>query len=508
MSYLFLGDSNFRDLFTGYRERIESEIGRSIHFEFVTSVASVRTSLAEWTTEYEAIYIGCPMNEVSLKSRNNTKNREGIIESVLKDLYEAIHDIALKKEKVQFTITQPFLRQDPPWMETKLNNFREIQKKLHNTISPPNVHLGSEINLPDSGLKSDKVHLNQEGLETILTVVIHDMKVTERELVTASSVDDQEMEDETPPRPTRHNLRCTPGRKRRVLDDNSDDDNRSKKKKTKDQATINTVLDKLDQMMTEMRQDRATNQVRFERVEDRVETVVKEQENLKEEIEAIKKGDGTFAASVREDIDAVDNVNSRDTVIIKKMATDKVIPADKKELSNLILSVGKEVLKAVMGNDTCMKFIAPLFFKNDNRAPREGQRRELPPFKIIFRHLSDAIDFKDKAITASKDPSHILHKAYVACQQNVGTRIRLALLWGVADHLKKVEKKESWVNQSSPKPTLMIRQTGTLVKSYGFIEAMMNYGDKIEQKTKDEATKLAHRFYYGQVEKLFIAIKD
>ena len=81
------------------------------------------------------------------------------------------------------------------------------------------------------------------------------------------------------------------------------------------------------------------------------------------------------------------------------------------------------------------------------------------------------------------------------------------LLWGIVDVLKR-EKKEGWVNQSSPKPTLQVKQTGTLVKSYSYIDAISAYGEKIEQKILDDSTKLASRFFYGQVEKIFIILKD
>ncbi len=72
----------------------------------------------------------------------------------------------------------------------------------------------------------------------------------------------------------------------------------------------------------------------------------------------------------------------------------------------------------------------------------------------------------------------------------------------------KKEKKDSWVTQSSPKPSLMVKDVGTLVKTYSYIEAVTTFGDKIEAKILDEANGLAKRFFYGQVEKIFILLKD
>ena len=262
-------------------------------------------------------------------------------------------------------------------------------------------------------------------------------------------------------------------------------------------------------MMEDLHGDRSVNRARFDRLDEKLEETILVQENLKEQVEAMKQSDNTFSASIKEDLDAVENQGSRDTVIIKKLATDKVIPTDRKELSTMIMEAGKELLTDVLGADanTKFKFIAPLYFRNEKRVLKEGERNEYPPFKITFKHLTDAIVFKEKVILASKDKKSKLSGCYVSNQQNVGTRVRLMLLWGIVDALKK-EKKESWVNQSAPRPTLQVKQTGTIIKTFSYIEAISSYGERIEKKIIDEATKLAHRFFYGQVEKIFIILKD
>ncbi len=47
-----------------------------------------------------------------------------------------------------------------------------------------------------------------------------------------------------------------------------------------------------------------------------------------------------------------------------------------------------------------------------------------------------------------------------------------------------------------------------LVKTYSYIEAITTYGEKIDKKVIDDANKLASKFFYGQVEKVFIILKD
>jgi hypothetical protein len=516
MKILVIGDSNFRDLFASHADDIEKGTGAKVTFEYATSNMSTKTTLDEVDSSTEVIFIASPTNEISMKSKNNTKSREGIIESVLTELYETINMFAQKHERLMVVVCYPWIRQEPPWLEGKLPFYKDCLRKVHNLSCQQNIHLGSEIEITTEHLKPDKVHLNKEGLKFLNDHLIKDIKIAEKELTTRPEDEnddtmeslDTQTEFITPPSKPTRSLRKTPARNKRQNEEPGGEEVKNKKKKTGD-SKIDTVLDKLDLFMRELREDRKSNDQKFEKLEASIKETKLEQEEMKKEIKKIKEDDSCFAASVREDIDAMDNLNARDTVVIKKMATEKDAPADKKELSAFMVAIGKAVLTKVMGSDKGMKFIAPLYTRNERRVIREGtvQRKELPPFKIVFKLLSDAVEFKEKAIAASKDPAHMLYKSYIASQLNVGTRIRLQLMWSVVDHLKK-EKKEAWVSQSSPKPCLMVKQAGNMVKTYSFIETMMSYGEHIEEKVLDEATKLAHRFYYGQVEKVFIVLKD
>jgi hypothetical protein len=512
MKCLVIGDSNFRDLFISHEDEITKDSGVPVSFEYASSVTSIKTVLDDIDPDTSIVFIANPTNEVAQRSKNNTKSREGIIEAVMSELYDVINPFAQQNEKVMVVTCYPIARQDPPWLEGKLNFYKECLRKVHNSTSQGNVHLGSDIEIGLNLLKGDRVHLNKEGLKKLSGHLINDIKIAIRESNTYQDPDDQmespstQTEFVTPPTRVVRSLRKTPARNKRQNEESGEDEVRTKKKRS-NEGKIDTVLDKLDLFLKEMREERKTNTEKFTKIETVLQETKASQEEIKEEVKKLKEGDNCFSASVREDLDAMDNLNARDTVVIKKLATDQNIPSDKKELSTLIINAGKEILTQIMGNDSGMKFIAPLYYKNKRRVPKEGERKELPPFKIVFKHLSEAITFKEKTIAASKDPESKLYKAYVSTQQNVGTRVRLALLWGVASFLKK-DNKESWVSQSSPKPTLMVKQAGNTTKTYSFIEAMTSYGENIDKKTLEDASKLAKRFFYGQVEKIFIVLKD
>ena len=273
-------------------------------------------------------------------------------------------------------------------------------------------------------------------------------------------------------------------------------------------------LDKLDSIHDELVKDREQNKERFDNIEEKLEDTITTQKAMQDDIAKIKESDNGLLASMREDLDAMENAGARDTVIIKRYKIEGEMPADKKILSTMVLEIGKKLITTLLGDDKSMKYIAPLYFKNDKRPnarrgteEEEDGRVELPPFRITFKQLSDAILFKDKAIAASKEPGNDLHKCYISNQQNLATRIRSMLLWGIVDQFKK-EKKESWVSQSTNKPCLLIKEGGKFVKALGYLEAVTTYGEKIEQKVIMEATKQARRSFYGQVEKIFVILKD
>jgi hypothetical protein len=511
MNLCLVGDSNFRELFTTHKGDMERNLKVPIRFEYSTSVASTKTVLESPEFKPDIVFIACPTNEISQKSRNNTKSREGIIESVINDFLDVVSRIADKLGSTLFVICYPTLRLEPPWIEGKMDFYKETLRNILNSTNSGNIQLGSDLIIVQGDLKPDRVHFNKDGIKKLYDNLLSDMttSLTELEVLRTGDVcmndDSPSSASDTSTVTSQRSLRKTPARNKRHFEDI--DDGKASKKRKSNTAKIESVLDKLDLFMKELREDRGRNDARFEQVENKLSATVISHEDLKKEVKSMKESDNSFAATMREDLDAMENLNSRDTVIVKKLKIDNPCPSDRKELSTMILEIGKEILALIMGDHLSMKYISPLFLKNDRRPPKEGERHELPPFKITFKLVSDAIIFKEKAIAASKDPLHRVYKAYFAHQQNVGTRVRLMLLWAAADALKK-ESKESWVNQSSPKPTLMVKHAGAQVKTYSFIEAMTSYGDKLDGKALEEATRLARRFYYGQVEKIFIVLKD
>ena len=216
--------------------------------------------------------------------------------------------------------------------------------------------------------------------------------------------------------------------------------------------------------------------------------------------------DNIFTATVREDLDAIDNENLRNTVIVKKLKTTKKVTPDRVELNKLVQKAAKKTVKDILGDDTSIAYIALLYTGKEGIKITEGQ---LPAFKIVFKTKQAGIDFKDRAVQLSKDENHSLSKAYFATQQTLGTRIRSTLMWNIADQIKDPAKGiDCWVSQNFNKPMLQVKGLEKYQRGYTFVNAMIKYGMKIEAKALVDAQKIARRSFPGQVEKIFFIIKD
>ncbi len=135
MNILLAGDSNFRDLFTCHRDQIEKDVGEKIKFEMVTSVASLGVLMDGQVKMPEVVIVSPPTNEIAMKSRNNTKSREGIVEAVVTDFYNLLVDKSVKNDSTLFIVTQPFLRLDPPGWIRKLNSTGNFSKQRTTTTA-------------------------------------------------------------------------------------------------------------------------------------------------------------------------------------------------------------------------------------------------------------------------------------------------------------------------------------------------------------------------------------
>ena len=269
-------------------------------------------------------------------------------------------------------------------------------------------------------------------------------------------------------------------------------------------------MNKLEMIISKLDEHKNDTKSNFRRMEQKLEGNKLELSETKKRVEIIEKklnSDDLLTAEMREDIDALENENLRSIVVIRKLKTSLEVPTERKALSTFVQGVARDLVREILNEDAVkeVKYVATLYAFIDP-TKKDNAKGLVPPFKIGFRTKDIGISFRESAIKLAKVGGNRFAATYFTHCQSSATRIRVMLLWGITDSIKS-DAREVWVNQNANKPTLQIKEAGR-VKTLTFARAMNDYKDKIPKKTLDEATKIAKRYFPGQIRKTFIAISD
>jgi hypothetical protein len=177
--------------------------------------------------------------------------------------------------------------------------------------------------LSEVDLNQDNVHLNAQGKAKLLASLIGAL---------------------TPPglveSPGLSNWANTPAawsrtkRSRPPIDSDEEEIVSSKKTKSNDFSAI--IMAKLNQMTEEMREERTRAAERAETLVDKLETTSEATTINTKKIEELSKGQETLnttMASLREDIDVVENESMKNVILVRKLKTSQTIPKTKTEIN-------------------------------------------------------------------------------------------------------------------------------------------------------------------------------
>jgi len=289
-------------------------------------------------------------------------------------------------------------------------------------------------------------------------------------------------------------------RQRTAENEESESDSDSRKK-----TRIDDLFDKMDLVLKEMRDDRSKTGVKVQQIETRIDEVDDKINNVMAKVEGME--DGNITAEMRDDIDSLENENLKSIVIVRKLKAACEVPTDKKVLRGFIQNVARELVQDVLGVNAKdeVKYASTLYAYIDP-TKKDNQKGLIPPFRIGFKSKDTGVRFREEAVKKAKQEGSKLAATYFTHCQSSATRIRVMLLWGIADALKS-GNPDVWVSQNASRPTLQIKENGR-VKSYSFVKAITDFGDKIPAKIIEEATKIGNKFYQGQLKKTFLILKD
>jgi hypothetical protein len=504
------GDSNYRNMLELHKEQLKTSLEEEIVFKMVTSNESLKTQLETLVTPAPKIIIfGTHLNEVvRTVSVNKNKGRDETIRSVIEETNRIVHASAKVRTETVHIVVPPFFRLEPQWISTRIRLGVFYVKDHMNSGSPWNVVVGSQLEATASDLVDDKVHLNVVGKEKLYKTLEKDLKNCLEQLKTGQKSLDWAMEEGSEPA-TPITLR----KRRRQASMPSEDEEEEGEGQGRKKAKLDTMLDKIDVLVKTIQQERSDTKVELQNLATKLVEHNATVEAVKETVEGLKSGqkaDLNLTAEMREDIDGLENENLKTTVIIRKLkaAADSPVPSDKKLLRSYIQTLARKIVGEIIGQDAVIgvKYAAQLYSFID---PTKKDNREglVPPFKIGFATKDMAVKFREAAIKLAKEVGSQYKDTYFSFFQSSGTRVRLVLMWSIADALK-TDQNEVWINQNQAKPTLQMKENGKITKTMSFVKAVTEYKEKIPQKTIEEATKLAKRTFAGNLEKTFLVLKD
>lgn len=546
---LIIGDSNYRNTLDKYGEQLSLAVGEKINFILNSTNETMRVAL-ETAHHYKIIVVTAPLNEIAHRVKTGgKKGRDETIKNVIEEQNKLINVSAIKEGRlgVIHLLMPPIMRQEPAWMEERHKLATFYCKDFIASKSPWNVGIGNPIEITAGDLTADKVHLNDSGMEKLFKGLEKDIKKCKENLGEGDEPLSQDwasqvMEESAnePPTPGNIRKRVRP----QVLETSEEEEEEQTGKKQK-KNSAEDKMDKIYQLVKEMKDDNKTARAEVLDLKDKVVTTDKKVEDLKVEFDGFKGGvarETELTAEMREDIDGLENENLKNTVIVRKLKAVRRVPTDKKELRTYIQDLSRDLVNKVLGPGSGggVRYAAMLYATVDP-TKKDNKVGLVPPFKICFTRKDQGVAFRDKAVGMAKvgqpkrtygadadganegeameqeqqqepglrpnlGPKNVCQGAYFTFYQTAATRFRVTLMWAVADALK-TGTKQVWVNQSN-KPTLQVKEGGRVIKSLTFVQTMTEYKEKISQKTLDDVKKTATKLYGGHLEQTFLVIKD
>ena len=337
--YLILGDSNYRLVYEAFGEQLGAAAECEVVFEQCTTNESLRIALEQVREPKPVVtYIGANLNEITAKVGKG-KPREDVIKTVTSDLNDNVNRVATEIANTSrlYLIANPFLRQDPKWIEDKLMLISYYTTQHINTYSPSNVANVSEPQLTADDLGSDKIHLNEKGKKKVAEKIMADFQIAKDEVrkfrECGMEWDDVERLSQKTPR-TNNKKRNRSNRE----EEKTSEATATKRVRNEDEED-DSVKGMLKNFMDEIREDRMLSQGKMKAIETELAMFKEAEIKTQQQLEELKQGinnDNFFSATIREDLDSTENENLRNTVIIKKLKVEGQLPKERIDLQRML----------------------------------------------------------------------------------------------------------------------------------------------------------------------------
>jgi hypothetical protein len=488
---LFVGDSNLRNVIEENQSLIKTKLKEDVIFEQAGQNESLRSILDDAIiSNYSKVIIGTLLNEIGVKGKT-VRTRDEVINQVTKEQVDIISKHVGQNPDTKFIVLPPFVRFEPAWIPDKIRTITLHLKDHVEKINSDNIEFGRPIDITEADLNDDKVHLNEHGKTKLLNSIIG----TQPQQITSWAAT---------PRVTRSTTKRVRG------SCSSDDSDVIMTKKVRNEDLSIAILDKLNTMTEELREERIKSAERSENILAKLNVNIESTSTNSKKIEDLTKKQANYnstVASLREDLDAVDNEAMRNVILIRKLSSNTPIPQQKDQLSTFLRRIANDLVVKLGGKPEMVKFVTMAYNELD-AAKQQRRKSSVPTFKIGFKFKEDAIYFKEAGTRNAKDKGSDLHKVVFAYQSCSATRIRIQIMWIIVNKLK-ADGKEAWVNATTTKPKLQVKVPDrNYPVDYTYVNAVEKFGDLLSDADLKEINIQAKKFFKGKCEQFFLILKD
>ena len=494
---LFVGDSNLRNVVEENQRTIQTKLNEDINFEQAGTNEALQAILDDAEVDnYNRVVIGTILNEIAAKGKT-AKTRDEVINTVTLDQAQLLATMAAAHSNVKFIVLHPLMRLEPAWMVDKIRLISLSLKDHIEKKSLPNLEFSYPTVITDQDLTADKVHLNAIGKKKFLESIAGIAATPD---TSASPSTDWNMTET----PSRYGLRSQTKRGR---GSDTEEDTRASKK-GKDEG-YEAIIAKLTSMEERSKLDNIKSTEIAESLLRKINGNHEVTVNNTAKIDKLSKSQekiNTSIAGMREDLNALENKNMRDVILIRKLKSTSPIPSNKKEINERLKIIADELVVDLGGQPDMIKFVTMAYNELDANKQR-NRSGGIPAFKIGFKHKGDAAMFKEKGTKMAKEEGSALYKVVFAFQHCSASRIRTLIMWKIVNKLKE-QGKEAWVNVNFNKPKLQIKGDKKYPTEFSFVAAVEKYRNLLQEADLKEANEQARKFFKGQCKTLFIVLSD
>ena len=216
------------------------------------------------------------------------------------------------------------------------------------------------------------------------------------------------------------------------------------------------------------------------------------------------EADNLMFARIREEIDSTANRTREDRVVVTGITCKTPLPRDNRLRIEKLKELAGEVFEAIKPGFKGKILYASQGRNNDHMLPMVEVKLDKVEFAAEIRKAFAERRKKEKL-------TGLLEKIFISNSINVGTRVRIEILKAIAKKMTN-EHEFAYVVSFISRPVIHFKLKNDTnlkpLKSYTFIDAVKQFGDKLDKKDLNAAYAKAGKAFSGQLEQNFVVLKE